>query len=292
MDRRHPVTPKRPRLVARALGVLLLCCGWPAFALTVQLMGAGPGSEPFVAALRDALGDGNKVVTSPGPADIVVALNDGVVEEARAAKRPRLFLLPAAGTELFPDETAVFWAPSLTDQLRLALEIMPGLHRVGLLVAAADLPRAQALRSAWASRQIEILVREADPALLAREVGELVPSADILLAPVDPRLYNRDNLKPVLLAAYRQNRVIIGPTPAWVRAGSLASLYATPEVLATDVAAAIRTWQQEHRWPAPAQVSRFNVITNSQVARSLGVRLPDAEALTRSLQSGKAVPWP
>ncbi|HET8732046.1 MAG TPA: hypothetical protein VFM34_13175 [Moraxellaceae bacterium] len=292
MDRRHPVAPQCLRLLARGLGLLLLFIAWPAFALTVELLGAGQGSEPFVVALRDSLGDGNKVVTTPGPADVVVALHEGVIEEARATQRPRLFLLPASGTDLQPDETAVYWAPSLTDQLRLAQEIMPGLHRVGLLVAASDLPRAQALRSAWAARHVEVLVREAEPALLAREVGELVPSADLLLAPVDPRLYNRDNLKPVLLAAYRQNRVIIGPTPVWVRAGSLASLYATPEVLAADVAAAIHAWQQERRWPAPAQVSRFNVITNPQVARSLGVHLPDAEALTRSLQSGKAVSWP
>lgn len=271
---------------------MLLCWAWPALALTVQLLGAGQGSEPFVAALRAELGDGHRVVTAPGPADVVVALHEGVIDEARATTRPRLFLLPADGPDLQPGETALFWAPSLTDQLRLAQEIMPGLRRVGLLVAPADLPRAQALRAAAAARRIEVMVREADPALLARQVGDVAPTADLLLAPVDPRLFNRDNLKPVLLAAYRQNRVFIGPTPAWVRAGSLASLYATPETLAGDVAVAIRAWQQDRRWPAPAQASRFDVITNPQVARSLGLRLPDAEALTRSLQSGKVVPWP
>jgi ABC-type uncharacterized transport system substrate-binding protein len=120
----------------------------------------------------------------------------------------------------------------------------------------------------------------------------VAPTVDLLLAPADPHLYSRENLKPVLLAAYRQNRVFIGPTPAWVRAGSLATLYATPQTLAADVAEAVRAWQQHGRWPAPALASRFDVITNPQVARSLGLRLPDAESLTRSLQSGKVVPWP
>jgi hypothetical protein len=34
------------------------------------------------------------------------------------------------------------------------------------------------------------------------------------------------------------------------------------------------------------------VITNSQVARALGIRLPDADLLTRQMQSEKVVPWP
>lgn len=282
---------QRRRLLARGLGVLLLCGSALAHALTVQLLGAGQGSEAFVAALREELGAGHSVVTAPGPADVVVALHDGVLAEARAQARPRLFLLPTAGLDLQPGESAVYWAPSLSDQLRLAQAIMPGLRRVGLFVAAPDLARAEALRAA-AGHRVEVLVRDADPALLARQVGELSPSVDILLAPVDVRLFNRDNLKPVLLAAYRQNRVFIGPTPAWVRAGALASLYATPQTLAADVADAVRAWQQGGRWPAPAQASRFDVITNPQVARSLGLRLPDADALTRSLLSGKGVAWP
>lgn len=273
---------------------MALLLGWSgaAQALTVQLLGAGQGSEAFVAALRTALGDGHVVTTGTEPADLVIALHEGVVADARAQSRPRLFLLPAPSRELEAGETALYWAPSLADQLRLARAIQPGLRRVGLLVSAADLPRARALRELAAAQRIEVLVREAEPGLLARQVGEVAPTADLLLAPADPQLFSRDNLRPVLLAAYRQNRVFIGPTPAWVKAGSLASLYASPQTLAADVAAAVRAWQQSGRWPAPAPASRFDVITNPQVARSLGLRLPDADALTRSLQSGKVVPWP
>lgn len=292
MERRPTATARCLRLLARGLGIVLLCAGGLAQALTVELLGAAQGSEVFVNALRDELGPAVKVGTGGGPADVVVALHDGVLAEARALDKPRLFLLPAAGVDLQPGETAVYWAPSLSDQLRLAQLIMPGLRRVGLFVGAADLPRAEALRAAATARHVDVLVRTGDPALLPRQVGDIAPTIDLLLAPVDPRLFNRDNLKSVLLAAYRQNRVFIGPTPAWVRAGSLASLYATPQTLATDVAGAIRAWQQSGHWPAPAPASRFDVLTNPQVARSLGLRLPEAEALARDLQSGKGVPWP
>lgn len=292
MERSPPLLRQCMRQLAKAAGVLLLCWGGLAQALTVQVLGAGPGSEPFMVALREALGDGHQVTAGAGPADVVVALHEGVLAEARAQSRPRLLLLPAPGPGLQPGETALYWAPSLTDQLRLARLIMPGLRRVGLLVSTHDLPRAQALRSSAQAARIDLLVREAEPALLARQVAELAASADLLLAPVDPGLFSRDSLKPVLLAAYRQNRVFIGPTPAWVRAGSLASLYASPQTLAADVAQAVLAWQQGGRWPAPAGASRFDVITNPQVARSMGLRLPDAESLTRLIQGGKVVVWP
>lgn len=280
------------RHIAKVMGLLLLCWGGLAQALTVQVLGAGQGSEPFMVALREALGSAHQVGAGGGPADIVVALHEGALAEARAQSKPRLLLLPAPGLELQPGETALYWSPSLTDQLRLARQIMPGLRRVGLLVSPHDLPRAQALRSAAQAARIELVVREAEPALLARQVADLAATTDLLLAPVDPDLFSRASLKPVLLAAYRQNRVFIGPTPAWVRAGSLASLYATPRTLAADVAQAILAWQHGGRWPAPAAASRFDVITNPQVARSMGLRLPDAESLTRLLQGGKVVVWP
>ncbi|MCC2638102.1 MAG: hypothetical protein K0Q68_1821 [Moraxellaceae bacterium] len=292
MDGRPSLPQPGMRLLAKAMGVLLLCWGGMAQALTVQLLGAGPGSEPFVAALREKLGDAHQVVLDAGSADVVVALHEGVLAEARAQSKPRLLLLPEPGLELQQGETALYWSPSLTDQLRLARHIMPGLRRVGLLVSPRDLPRAQALRNTAQAARIELLVREAEPALLARQVAELAATADVLLAPVDPLLFSRESLKPVLLAAYRQNRVFVGPTPAWVRAGSLASLYATPQTLAHDVAQAIHAWQQGGRWPAPAGASRFDVITNPQVARSMGLRLPETESLTRLIQGGKGVLWP
>ncbi len=135
-------------------------------------------------------------------------------------------------------------------------------------------------------------MRQVEAGLLVRQVAELAALTDVLLAPVNSDLFNHDNLKAVLLAAYRQNRVFIGPSPAYVRAGALASLYATPETLAADVAEAIREHQRHGHWPPPALVSHFDVITNPQVARALGLSLPDAASLTRLLQSEEAVSWP
>lgn len=280
------------------LGVLLLLSGWfcmsPVQALTVQVLGAVAGSESFVRVLASQLGESYRVLTDAGAeADIVVALHGGVLPAARARKRPLLLLSPAAsGAELQEGESAIYWAPSLTNQLRLARRIMPGLQRVGLLAGEQDMARIQALRAASAAQHIELVVRQTDKDLLVRQVAALAALTDVLLAPVNNTLFNSGNLKAVLLAAYRQNRVFIGPSPAYVRAGALASLYATPETLAADVANAIHEHQRHGRWPPPALVSRFDVITNPQVAHALGLYLPDAASLTRLLQAEEAVSWP
>lgn len=293
MQREAPRASFRHRLM-RLAGALLLVCAVPAEALTVQLLGASAASEEFEQALRARLGDSHEVVTGKvTDADIVLVLHEGALAESRQSQRPRLLLLPAPGSvALQHGETALYWAPALSDQLRLATRVMPGLRRVGLLVGPQDLARAEALRSGVSGQRLELAVRQATPALLSRQVADLAATTDVLVAPVDAHLYSRDNLKPALMAAYRQNRAFIGPNPAWVRAGALASLYATPGTLAADAALAILAFQEEGRWPAPSHASRFDVITNPQVARALGLRLPDAASLTRAMQSEREGVWP
>lgn len=282
-----------PIALRRLAGVLLLVWIVPVQAHTVQLLGASAASDEFVQALRDGLGDTYQVVTSAAAEpEFVVVLHEGALAQARAMGKPSLLLLSTPGvTPLQPEETAVYWAPPLGEQLRLAARILPGLRRVGLLVSAQALARAEALRQPVPPR-VELVIRTSEPATLARQVADLASSADVFVAPVDPLLYSRDNLKPVLMAAYRQNRVFIGPSLAWVRAGALASLHASPDTLATDVTAAIQSYRETGDWPAPALASRFDVITNPQVARALGLRLPDAAALTRAMQSDKGGTWP
>lgn len=288
---------QRGRLMAIALFAVLLLTGSLAHALTIRVTGAsGSGGDAFVSALSRELGPAHRVVmTEDGPAPaLVVALHEGALQESRRSGVPLLAVLPESGSaDLLTAEGALYWAPSWTDQLRLAHRIFPSLRRVGVLLDnERDLPRARALREQARHLNLEVLIREADPERLVRHVAELATVSDVIIAPADSQLFTRNNLKPVLLAAYRQNRVFIGPTPAVVRAGALASLYVTPEILAAEVAGRIRRWQQDGNWGAASRISRFDVITNPQVARSLGLKLPDIEQLTKQLRAEDSISWP
>lgn len=285
--------PGLTRRMVRALAACLLAA-WalPVQALTVQVLGAGGSAgEAYVAALAAALAP-EHAVNVEGPADVVVALHEGVLAEARAMQRPLLVLLPdPPAAAPVAGEGALYWAPGWREQLRLARLIFPGLRRAGLLLdSEAELARFQALRPSLAGRDLLLQARLVDPDYPLRDIAELAAANDVLLAPVGSRLFSRDLIKPALLAAYRQNRVFIGGSPAAVRAGTLAALQATPGVLAEETALRIRQRLRDGRWPEPGRVTRFEVLTNPQVARALGLRLPAADVLTRSLRAEEAAP--
>lgn len=276
--------------------VVLLLLSDVAMAVSVRVVGAtGVAGELFVAALARELGKGYKVSVSEGAASpVIVALNEASLPEARRLAGPLLAVLPEADHDgLGANEGVLYWAPSWSDQLRLARRIFPSLRRVGILLdSGGQQTRVLALREQLLRYNLELVVKEVDPALLVRNVAELAGSTDVIIAPADSSLFTRDTIKPILMAAYRQQRVFIGPTPAVVRAGALASLHVSPEMLAIEVAERIRRHQKDGRWGAAARVTRFDVTTNPQVARSLGLRLPDPEELTRQWRMEESTPWP
>lgn len=282
------------RAVVLIFGLLLTMM---APASTVQVIGvSGSGESTFLSALTQELGASYTVVTAESSAasDIIVVLHEGALQESRRRKLPTLVVLPEPGhVALEKDESALYWAPSWTDQLHLAKMLFPSLRRVGLLLDDPSyLSRARALREQAKAMGVELLVKDSRPEVLVRSVAELAGASDVLMAPADSSAFTRNTIKPVLLAAYRQGRVFIGPTPAVVRAGALAALHVTPEILAENVAERIRRREQDGRWGEASRVSRFNVTTNPQVARSLGIKLLDQEPLSRQWRMREGTPWP
>lgn len=283
--------------VPAALLFLLFCLlAGKTFAQSVQVLGAsGASGEAFIAALAKELDPALDVRRSrEADTSLVVALNESELAAARQSGLPVLLVLPEQGSLTMGDHEAVlYWAPSWTDQLLLARRIFPSLRRVGILLdEPSDVPRARALREQAERLDIDVQYKVVDPALLIRQVAELAASNDILIAPSGSRFFTRDTLKPMLLAVYRQNRVFIGPSPAVVRAGALASLHVSPEALAAEVAERIQNRLRKGSWGPSSRITRFDVITNPQVARSLGLKLPDIEQLTKQLREEDSISWP
>ncbi len=176
------------------------------------------------------------------------------------------------GLSLRAQDAVLTWGPSLAQQIQLARQINPGLLRIGILYRSAQHAEIEALqRSAGA----DILARAVEPPLQARDISELAQRSDMLIASNDDQLFNRDSAKLVLLTAYRHQRAWIGPTPAFVTAGALASRAVGKEALLRAIVEKVRTWQQ-HRLGASQQLQADSVVCNQQVARSLGLNLAPA----------------
>jgi len=76
------------------------------------------------------------------------------------------------------------------------------------------------------------------------------------------------------VTTYRRNIMVIGPSQAYVKAGSLASSYAPYSAVAQALVGALEQWFQEGSLPKPAYPTDFNVQINEQVGRSLNIPLP------------------
>lgn len=121
--------------------------------------------------------------------------------------------------------------------------------------------------------------------------GELIPTliralnyGDFILAAPDSSIYNPRTIKHILLTAYRRNRIVIGPSQAYVRAGSLASTY-TPLTEIADLAAGyIQDYRDNGQFPPPAYPDKFDIQLNQQVARSLNIPLPDRQDIIKSVK--------
>lgn len=101
----------------------------------------------------------------------------------------------------------------------------------------------------------------------------------------DKQLYNSQSIKSLLLGSYAKNRALLGPTAAFVKAGSLASSYSDQEDWLDTLDELLG--QAPRHWPLSLYPGHFKVLGNRQVARSLGIDLASDADLGRRLAEGE-----
>ena len=108
---------------------------------------------------------------------------------------------------------------------------------------------------------------------------------DALLMLPRQSVYNRDTLKGVLLAGYRNRKPVISYSPAHVKSGALASIYSSPVDIGRHLATLINRQLQN-----PGQQTRgfefaryYSIRTNPRIAAALGIVLPSERELRSAL---------
>lgn len=288
----------------RMLSLLLRivgCCLWiiPVYAeVNVQLLTA-PTTESaqLVTFLTKTFKDDVAITTGETVLDntnLLIVLNGEAVKSLPTTHPPTLFVLPQpSGIELQKQDSALYWTPSLAAQLALIRAILPATNRIGMLVGNNDdMSWLRVFKQYAAEQSIEVRFQTVDKARIARQVSELAATTDVLLAQPDTDIYNRETIRFILLAAYRQNKVLIGPSPAFVNAGALATLYAPSSLVAEEVAQKIRYFLKNNKLPPASRIKSLNVSLNPQVAKSLGLSVPTSTELERLLHLEELPTWP
>lgn len=117
-------------------------------------------------------------------------------------------------------------------------------------------------------------------------VRNLLHRNTVLLSLPEPEVYNRQSLKGILLTSYHQNKPVISYSPAHVKSGALAALYSSPADIGNQLAQLLNKMLDDEDFKPENYyyASDFNILINQQVAKSLGLELPETEAVLNALK--------
>jgi hypothetical protein len=188
-----------------------------------------------------------------------------------------------------PAHLTLLWNdPNPARQLRLIRQLLPQARRVGLLYGDDSRFLVNELRRLAAAQGLAITSWYWPDPHDSRPLHRLLDDSDVLLGVDDPSLYNSKTIKSVLLASYGRKQALIGPTAAFIRAGSLSSSYSDQQDWLNELDRLLSMAPQQ--WPREAYPRHFKVLSNSQVARSLGVELSDDRDQALRLQQWENEP--
>lgn len=240
----------------------------------IQIVNAGeqrpdPSADLIVTAGSEALRE--TLQYRPAQALLATLLPRAAYEEAlqRAAHRPRT-VSAIHLDQPFPRQAAF---------LRL---LLPGRNNIGLLVTQQTRSQTGNLRQALSQRNLRLDYENVEQnEMLLPALESLLPRVDALLALPDSQLFRRENIKPLLITAYRHQKPLVAFSAAFVKSGALAALYATPEQIGRQTAAQILL--NGTRLASPSGPEEFTISINYSVADALGLRIQDETALYRAL---------
>jgi ABC-type uncharacterized transport system substrate-binding protein len=227
-----------------------------------------------------------------GQADLVVTVGSEALRKilGRSDNPPIIAtLLPRQSYEKILAEfrrpgriTAIYLDQPPARQAAFINHLLPGLKRTGMLVSNETRNIAGQYRQAFSSAGLILDSEDADTeSTLLPALNSLLGRVNVLIAVPDSKIYHRNNIKPILITAFRYQRPVIGYSPAFVNAGALAALHSTPAQIARQTADTIVAHGTNLQ--APAAPSQFAIAINSNVALSLGLSISDEAAIRRAM---------
>lgn len=188
-----------------------------------------------------------------------------------------------------PAHLSLLWSdPPLARQLRLTRQLLPQAQRVGVLYSKSSQLLLKELQEAARPLGLKIVAERWDNTQDSRPLQNLIRNSDVLLGLDDPGLYNPKTAKNLLLSSYARQLALIGPNAGFVKAGSLASTYSDQNDWLHVLNDLLD--RPPASWPRTLYPQPFKVLSNPQVARSLGIEQIDPGAVAAQLAEGENRP--
>jgi len=296
----------RRMLLQALLGVFALVFASPVYCTdapprTVYVAGSGsaPLDQHLMSLLQAQLGEGiNVIAISDRQVALsrntpIITIGPAAFTRTRQANRSapilamlvdKNFISPFAANS--PGQiTGVFYDVPLLRQALIGKVILPHTTKIALLATPESAQYYEPLVDLLPAYNIKAQIFVVDEgknliSTLTRALGY----GDFLLAAPDSAIYNPRTIKHILLTAYRRNKIVIGPSQAYVKAGSLASGYAPFAGMAEMATEFINEYFESGQFPSPAYPELYRIELNKQVARSLNIPLPDKKEINNAVQ--------
>lgn len=121
---------------------------------------------------------------------------------------------------------------------------------------------------------------------LTNKIKHALSHSDVLLALPDSTIYNKKNIKNILLTSYRYRKPVIGFSENFVNAGALASINSSTEQIAHSAVKLIEQYfDSDHRFIKQVNYpDDFDININKQVSRALNITIPDIDKLKDNIE--------
>src|SRR5690554_1944486 len=187
--------------------------------------------------------------------------------------------------------TSIYADPPLARQVLLAIELLGAKQPIGILFKnrqqLVEYNIADVSIETW--RQMRTTLYFADESeSVAHALVPLLSDNSALVGIYDNELYSPENIKTILISAYRQNTPLIRPSAAYLKAGALASTYSNIDDTALRLSEVLKRALTTRQWPAFDYHPYFRVGFNEQVGRSLTMFLPNPETLAKKIRAIEA----
>jgi len=227
------------------------------------------------------------------PPDLIITVGVEALKKAWARGEPTPIvatLLPKLNYERIvtqsrrgaPKITAIFLDQPPARQAVFLRQLLPGQKQAGILLSSETKHLFSQYRHAFANNGLTLESEESERSeTLLPALNALLGRSAFLLAIPDSSIYQRTNIKAILITAFRHQKPVIAYSPAFVNAGALAALHTTPAQVARQTADLIVS--NGTNLPPPVGPNQFAIAINPTVAQALGLNIPDESTIRRAM---------
>mgnify|MGYP007132382179 FL=1 len=275
--------------------LVLILLSWPLLAAQDSIVLVAEKSTPAINKLLSQLAENapeftysistRKKPVSVDPSAYVIVVGAKKSTHFDFSKYPnRIAVMVTAEQSKSSDmKTSIFVEPPLARQLKLANLLIPGNKKLGLLVS--DAQEMNQVLSSLSKEEKNLLkvVNIEDHKNINQALFHVLKGTRLLLGTYNNDIYNAKNIKNILITSYRQQKVLVGPSRAYLKAGSFATTFSDLSHIAQRIIDVVQSHKKKGEWLQADYNPYYRILYNSQVARSLNIRVLNDEVLRQQM---------